>query len=106
MALVSLGTPVPGRIVGRTWKEVRRCGRRVHLPLVHLRFRDPFGVERVRTQVVDSRTWDRVVEGENVTVLVCCSRRRGWFAAYRLLLAEAVPLPGASRVTLGSERLL
>jgi hypothetical protein len=77
MALVSLGTPVPGRIVGRTWKEVRRCGRKVSLPLVHLHFQDPFGVERVRTQIVDSRIWERVVEGEAVTILVCCSRRRG-----------------------------
>jgi hypothetical protein len=104
LTLVSLGTPVTGRVVGKTWKKTRRLGRSVTLPLIHLHFRDPFGVERVRTQVVDSHTWAGVAEGETMTVLVC-AHRRGWFAAYPLLLAEAAPLPGPARVTLGSERV-
>jgi hypothetical protein len=104
LALVSLGTPVSGRVVGKTWKVVRRLGWKVTLPMIHLHFRDPFGVERVRTQVVDGNTWSRVAEGESMTVLVC-ARRRGWFAAYPLLQAEAVSLPIAASVPLSSERL-
>lgn len=106
IALASLGTPVPGHVVGKTWKVVRRMGWKVTLPMIHLHFRDPFGVERVRTQVVDGATWARVVEGEAMTVLVC-ARRRGWFGAYALLLAEAAPLPGPgpAPMPLGSHRL-
>lgn len=104
LTLVSLGTPASGRVVGKTWKQARRLGRRVTLPMIHLHFRDPFGVERVRTQFVDADTWARVAEGETMTVLVC-ARRRGWFAAYPLLLAEATPLRGPAPVTLGSERV-
>jgi hypothetical protein len=104
LALVSLGNPVSGRVVGKTWKVVRRLGWRVTLPMIHLHFRDPFGVERVRTQVVDGNTWSRVAEEESMTVLVC-ARRRGWFAAYPLLQAEAVSLPAAAPVPLSSERL-
>jgi len=103
IALVSLGAPVPGRIVGRTMKVVRRFGWKLTLPMVHLQFRDPYGVERVRTQVLDKGTWARVSEGGSMTVLVC-ARRRGWFAAYPLLLAEAAPLPPAPLVPLKSER--
>jgi hypothetical protein len=94
IALVSLGAPVAARVVGRTMKVVRRWGWKLTLPMVHLQFRDPCGVERVRTQVVDRHTWDRVAEGSAMTVLVC-ARRRGWFAAYPLLLAEAAPAPAA-----------
>jgi hypothetical protein len=72
--------------------------------MIHLHFRDPFGVERVRTQIVDGGTWAQVAEGETMTVLVC-ARRRGWFAAYSLLLAEAAPLPDRAPVALGSERV-
>jgi hypothetical protein len=104
LTLVSLGTPVPGRVVGKSWKQTRRLGCRVTLPMIHLHFRDPFGVERVRTQIVDADTWARVAEGEAMTVLVC-ARRRGWFAAYPLLLAEAAPLHGPTPVALGSERV-
>jgi hypothetical protein len=103
VALVSLGAPVSGRVVGRTMKVVRRFGWKLTLPMIHLQFRDPYGVERVRTQVVDRRTWDRVTEGSPMTVLVC-ARRRGWFAAYPLLLAEATPLPPVALVTVKSER--
>jgi hypothetical protein len=102
VALVSLGTPVPGRVVGRTCMAVRRWGRKVTLRMVHLQFRDPYGVERVRTQMVDRRAWERVVEGECMTVLVC-ARRRGWFAAYPLLMAEAAPSRPASSLALGPE---
>jgi hypothetical protein len=101
-ALVTLGTPVPGRVVGRTSMRVRRCGRKVTLRMVHLQFRDPFGVERVRTQMVDAKTWERAVEGECMTVLVC-ARRRGWFAAYPLLMAEAAPSRRASSLALEPE---
>jgi hypothetical protein len=104
MTLVSLGTPVAGRIVGKTWRQARRLGRSVTVPMIHLHFRDPFGVERVRTQIVDGGTWAQVAEGETMTVLVC-ARRRGWFAAYSLLLAEAAPLPDRAPVALGSERV-
>jgi hypothetical protein len=105
IALVSLGTPVSGRVVGKTWKVVRRLGRTVTLPMIHLHFRDPFGVERVRTQVVDRGTWARTVEDANMTVLVC-ARRRGWFAAYPLLLAEAVPPHGKCAAALQSKPML
>jgi hypothetical protein len=93
-ALVTLGTPVPGRVVRRTRKDVRRWGWKLTLRMVHMQFRDPFGVERVRTQMVDARTWERVEEGQEMTVMVC-PRRRGWFAAYPLLTAEAAPLKRA-----------
>lgn len=96
IALVSLGAPVPARVVGRTLKGVRRCGWRLTFSMIHLQFQDPYGVERVRTQVVDPRTWSRVEEGSSMTVLVC-ARRRGWFAAYPLLLAEAAPAARARR---------
>jgi hypothetical protein len=102
MALVSLGTAVSGRVVGRTCKVVRRWGGKVTLRMVHLQFRDPFGVDRVRTQMVDGRTWTRVTEGECMTVLVC-ARRRGWFAAYPLLMAEAVPTKQAALLSRGRE---
>jgi hypothetical protein len=102
VALVSLGTPVPGRVVGRTCMGVRRWGRTVTLRMVHLQFRDRYGVERIRTQMVDRRTWEQVVEGEEMTVLVC-ARRRGWFAAYRLLMAEATPSKRAAPLSLGPE---
>jgi hypothetical protein len=103
IALVSLGAPVSARVVGRTMKVVRRFGWKLTLPLIHLQFRDPCGVERVRTQLVDRRTWARVSEGEPMTVLVC-ARRRGWFAAYPLLLAEAAPASPARLAPLKSER--
>jgi hypothetical protein len=103
VALVSLGAPVSGRVVGRTMKVVRRLGWKLTLPMIHLQFRDPYGVERVRTQLVDRSTWDRVEEGSAMTVLVC-ARRRGWFAAYPLLLAEAIPERPAALVTVKSER--
>jgi hypothetical protein len=103
LTLASLGTPVPGRVVGKSWRMVRRWGRKVALPMVHLHFRDPYGVERVRTQIVDGNTWAHVAEGETMTVLVC-ARRRGWFAAYPLLLAEALPPRAPAPVRLGSER--
>jgi hypothetical protein len=103
IALVSLGAPVSARVVGRTMKVVRRFGRKLTLPMVHLQFRDPCGVERVRTQVVDRRTWDQVIEGSPMTVLVC-ARRRGWFAAYPLLLAEAAPASAACLARAKSEQ--
>lgn len=103
IALVSLGAPVPGRVVKRTMKEVRRFGWRLTLPMIHLQFRDPYGVERVRTQMVDQGTWARVEEGSPMTVLVC-ARRRGWFAAYPLLLAEAAPPCAAPPVIVKPER--
>jgi len=102
-ALVTLGTPVPGKVVGRTRKAIRRWGCKATLRMVHLQFRDPFGVDRVRTQMVDSKTWERVVEGECMTVLVC-ARRRGWFAAYPLLMAEAAPTRRAASLALEPER--
>jgi len=104
VTLVSLGTPVSGRVVGKSWMLGRRMGRKVTLPMVHLYFRDPFGVERVRTQIVDGDTWARVTEGESMTVLVC-PRRRGWFAAYPLLLAEAAPPAARAAVALRSGRM-
>lgn len=104
LTLVSLGTPVSGRVVRKTCKQARRLGRRVTVPMIHLHFRDPFGVERVRTQLVDADTWARVAEGESMTVLVC-AQRRGWFAAYGLLLAEATPLRTPAPVALESERV-
>jgi len=71
--------------------------------MVHLYFRDPFGVERVRTQIVDGATWAHVSEGESMTVLVC-PRRRGWFAAYPLLLAEAAHPAVQPAAAVGPER--
>jgi hypothetical protein len=103
IALVSLGCAVPGRVVGKSWRVIRRCGWKISLPMIHLQFRDPYGVERVRTQVVDRATWNRVQEQQAMTVLVC-ARRRGWFAAYPLLLAEAVPPVPAPRVAAKMER--
>jgi hypothetical protein len=103
LTLVSLGTPVAGRVVGKSWRKARRLGRKVGLPMIHLHFRDPFGVERVRTQIVDGDAWAHVTEGESMTVLVC-ARRRGWFAAYSLLLAEAVNPVGQAAVVLGTGR--
>lgn len=102
IALVSLGTPVMGRVVGRTCKAVRRYGCRTTLRMVHLQFRDPYGVERVRTQMVDEQTWAGVAEGQCMTVLVC-ARRRGWFAAYPLLMAEAIPAKHAALFPLRRE---
>src|SRR5438034_59465 len=72
-------------------------------PTVRLQFRDPYGVERGRTQVLDKGTWARVSEGGSMTVLVC-ARRRGWCAASPLLRAEAAPLPPAPLVPRKSER--
>ena len=89
--------------MGRTRKAIRRWGCKATLRMVHLQFRDPFGVDRVRTQMVDSKTWERVVEGECMTVLVC-ARRRGWFAAYPLLMAEAAPTRRAASLALEPER--
>jgi hypothetical protein len=103
LTLVSLGTPVAGRVVGKTWRKGRRLGRTVALWMIHLHFRDPYGVERVRTQIVDGDAWAHVTEGESMTVLVSC-RRRGWFAAYSLLLAEAVQPVGQPAAVLRSER--
>ena len=48
------------------------------------------------------QTWERAVEGECMTVLVC-ARRRGWFAAYPLLMAEAAPSRRASSLALEPE---
>ncbi len=103
LALVSLGTPVAGRVVGKSWRQIHRLGRLVVLPMIHLHFKDPYGVERVRTQIISGDAWADVVEGEAMTVLVC-ARRRGWFAAYRLLGAEAAPLHREPAVALGPER--
>ena len=54
-------------VVGRTSMGVRRWGRKLTLRMVHLQFRDPFGVERVRTQMVDAKTWERAVEEVNAS---------------------------------------
>jgi hypothetical protein len=103
LALASLGTPVLGRVVGKSWKLVRPLGRKKALPMVHFHFRDPYGVERVRTQIVSGDQWAHITEGESLTILVC-SRRRGGFAAYPLLLAEAVPPRPEPAVALRTER--
>ena len=105
VTLVSLGTPVSGRVVRKELDAGVAHGAKAILPMVSaFTSATRLGVERVRTQIVDGDTWARVTEGESMTVLVC-PRRRGWFAAYPLLLAEAAQPAARAAVALRSERL-